>query len=53
MQQRLGEGFVDHLAQLVDMAAQAVAVGAVVAPQGLFQGLATHQVGTLLHQHGK
>ncbi|MNH06809.1 hypothetical protein D3C79_661880 [compost metagenome] len=53
VQQRLFERFVDHLTQLMHMAAQAVAVGAVVAPQGFFQYLATQHMRAFLHQHGE
>src|SRR5690606_25946926 len=51
MQQRFFERFVDHLAQLVHMAAQAVAVRAVVAPQGFFQHFTAQDVRAFLHQH--
>ncbi|MNG32947.1 hypothetical protein D3C84_1190800 [compost metagenome] len=53
MQQRLAERLVDHLAQLMDMTAQAVAVGAVIAPEGFFQDFAAHQMRAFLHQHGE
>src|SRR5450830_2103194 len=51
MQQGLFEGLVDHLAQLVDVTAQAVAVRAIVAPQGFLEDFATQHMGAFLHQH--
>ena len=53
LQQRFIERFVDHLAQLVDVAAQAVAVRAIVAPQGFFQNFAAQHVRAFLHQHSQ
>ena len=51
VQQWLGEWLVDHLAQLVNMAAQAVAVGAVIAPQRFFENFPTQHMRAFLHQH--
>src|SRR3990167_933758 len=53
MQQRCGEGFIQHLTQLMDMAAQAVAVRAVIAPERFFQRFAADYGGALLHQHSQ
>src|SRR5690606_25861943 len=51
LHKRASERLVEHLAQLMNMAAQAVAVRAVIAPQGFFQYLTANHRRAFLHQN--